>query len=177
MVDPHATTTSGYHLFLEPTGVLRERLSATITELAERYGGPVFPPHVTLLAHIPEGAEAEVRARAQELAQRLTPLQIRLSQPAGEDAYFRNLYLHVLPTEELLQAHDIAEAFFAQNSLSVYMPHLSLVYGTLTAPEQATCIHGLGVPPGESFSADTLHLYKTEGSVSEWKLLESFPLS
>lgn len=169
-------TTSGYHLFFEPNGELKAQLEALVAELATKHRGLVFPPHVTLCSHIPDAPLEEVSAKALLLAQKLAPLTLKLAQAAGEPEYFRNLYLHIVPTEELLHAHEIAQEIFEQSSTNVYMPHLSLYYGALTPSEQQENIAALDLPVRESFIADTLYLYKTEGTAEEWRQVGAFPL-
>ena len=66
--DPRSATTTGFHLFLEPSGALGEGLAAQIRQLAARHDGPVFPPHVTLLGSIEGYSEDDVVARTTALA-------------------------------------------------------------------------------------------------------------
>ena len=48
-------------------GSMAERLRREIAYLADAYGGPVFPPHVTLVGAV-TGSEADVVQSATELA-------------------------------------------------------------------------------------------------------------
>ena len=49
----------GYHLWLVPEGNALHRLQGIVDRLAEAYDGPVFTPHVTLLAGL--AGEFELR--------------------------------------------------------------------------------------------------------------------
>ena len=51
-------------------GALADRLHQEIGYLADAYGGPTFPPHVTLVGSV-NGSEAEVVKSAHELAANL----------------------------------------------------------------------------------------------------------
>lgn len=60
---------------------------------------------------------------------------------------------------------------------STYMPHLSLIYGDLPMPSREAVQHEvepnlMGLP----VELDSIQVWCTEGVVSEWKLLRSFPL-
>ena len=56
-----------YTVSIIPQGEVFDRLYGLIKELAEKYYGPVFEPHVTLLGGIPL-PEAEMRAKTEKLA-------------------------------------------------------------------------------------------------------------
>ncbi len=176
-MNPESPETSGYHLFLEPAGELRRELSAVIASLAGQYGGPVFPPHVTLLASIPDAPEAELTHKARELADSLAPLSLTLGELASEDAYFRALYSVILEQEALRALHAEAARAFGMPPEDAYLAHLSLLYGNYPEGEKAVSRAGLSYPRGVSFTASTLHLYKTPGPPGAWVQIAEFPFS
>ena len=83
-VDPTSSKTTGYHIFLQPKGMLARNLSNTIQSLAEEFSGPVFDPHVTLLARISVKDEEMLIAQTEKLAPRepsiVGPLRSTMSQ-------------------------------------------------------------------------------------------------
>ena len=168
MIDPRDSKTTGYHLFLEPEGALREELSALIRNLAGEYGGPVFAPHVTLLARIPVEAEEKIIEKAQSLAKLLTPLTLTLGDLAAEERYYRALYIKIKEVEEMEKCHAQANETFSMQDEAAYLPHLSLLYGNYPQEKKEATMQVLQFPRGASFSADRLHLYRTEGEVGQW---------
>ena len=70
-----------YHLWVKPSGTIRDTLIQTIRELAQQLDGPVFEPHVTLLADL-IGTEEEHIQRSQIVTQQLRPFNITLSEPS-----------------------------------------------------------------------------------------------
>lgn len=56
-----------YSIWIEPKGPLAARLQKEIDYLADAYGGPTFPPHVTLVGGV-IGTEEQVVACAKGLA-------------------------------------------------------------------------------------------------------------
>ena len=55
-------------------GALATQLQQEISYLADAYGGPTFPPHVTLVGGV-EGTESQILESAMELADALKVLQ------------------------------------------------------------------------------------------------------
>ncbi len=176
MFDPHSSSTAGYHLFLEPEGVLRQKLSTVIEQLAEEYGGPLFTPHVTLLARIASEEEALLVEKAKLLAEQIAPFSITLGNFGLEDAYFRALYVHA-ECEEIVRAHKSANQIFGTEDERAYIPHVSLLYGNYPYDRKQKTAQALSLPPGETFLVDRIHLYKTEGEVSEWIHIGEYSLT
>ncbi len=81
MFDSKDSKTIGYHLFLLPqSGVLQEETQRIINELAEKFGGPKFDSHATLLAHIPAADETELVEKTKRLANMMRPFEIELGE-------------------------------------------------------------------------------------------------
>jgi 2'-5' RNA ligase len=154
----------GFSLWLVPEGEMRRRLAALIESLARRLGGPVFEPHVTLLAGIRE-AERDAIASTERTLRGAPALPLRFSGAETADTYFRALYLGVAPTTPLLDLHAAAREVFDRRDDPPYVPHLSLVYG---APPPAAVVEELRPSAPDGFEARTLDVYSTEGPVESW---------
>ena len=155
---------AGFSLWIVPEGDVRRRLAALIAELARRFGGPVFDPHVTLLAGLPGPAESVI-ARAEEVMRVSNPFPVRFVGPELGNSYFRSLYLRVEPRPELLALHAAARDAFGRTEEPPFFPHLSLMYGAPPPPAVMEEVR-LAVPDG--FEARTVDLYSTEGEVDRW---------
>ena len=177
MFDSTSSTTIGYHLFFEPTGILAEEVSVIIQKLAAEYGGPVFTPHVTLLARIPIQDEASVIEKASRFAQSVSPFNLTLQEFEAEDAYFRALYLTVREQDEMRELHKQACAYFSTDENPAYKAHMSLLYGNYPREIKDATMNSLSMPERRSFLADSIHLYKTEGEASGWYRVKEFKLS
>jgi 2'-5' RNA ligase len=173
MIDPRSPETSGYHLFLEPEGQLRDILTQQIVHLAEQFHGPVFPPHVTLLGPI-ERVEAEVIQLAQALAAETHPFTLTLGDWGREPVFFRSLYARIEDSVPLQSCHDRAKELFTRENEPFYAPHLSIFYGLPSDEERRALIQEISYPRGVSFVADRIHIYKTEGRADAWKLIDTF---
>lgn len=175
--DPHSSATTGYHLFFLPQGALAEQLSAIIKQLAEENGGPVFPPHITLLARVPDTDEEELIEKTRRLAAQMQPLSLTLGTLRSEDSYFRALYSEISEQDALRALHEQASSVFGMEKDPAYEGHLSLLYGNYPEEQKAQTRESLALPEGPSFIADTLHLFKTPGTTDTWRQIISAPLN
>jgi len=173
MFDPKSKETIGHHLFLEPDEPLLGELSGIIRTLSETYGGPVFDPHVTLLARIEDD---NVMEKARILAREMLPLTLRVSGIEGEDEYFRAFYLKVEPTPELMDAHSRANELFGMEDARAYAPHLSLFYGNIDDDARQRLRAAVPSFVGTTFTVSTLSLFKTAGAADLWQRTERYPL-
>ena len=169
-------STPTYHLWLVPAGEPQHALAAVISTLARELGAPVFEPHVTLLANLGD-AEHEHLRRAEELAGRLQPTRIVLSEPSYTDEFFQCLFMKVEPTPEVVRLRATAAAVFGRDP-QPYMPHLSLVYGSFAPSLKRAVIRRLPPEARTSFVAETLHVIKADSTAPEdWHEIARFPFN
>ena len=174
MIAPASDKTDGYHLFLEPEGKLREEVVAIIGSLAAEFTGPMFSPHVTLLARIPVEEEGVLIEKTKQLASSLSPFEVALGTVDMERAYFRALYLQV-ESEEIKNVHQRANELFSMQDEREYVPHMSLLYGNYPETQKQEVASALEVPSRSSFLVNKLHLYKTDGETSNWVKIAEVP--
>lgn len=164
-----------YSLWFMPAGELAERLSRMIRRLSARYGGPNFPPHVTLLGNI-TGPRPELLAASARIARELRPFTIRLDKLDAFDQYFRCLLVRAALNQPVRHAHQIACREFRRQREPAYMPHLSLLYGNFTAAEKAGAMAELGPRLDLEFKARSLYLYATRPDPLKWRRVARFGL-
>jgi len=155
---------AGFSLWIVPQGEVRRRLAALIQALSRRFGGPVFEPHVTLLAGVP-GPAPDVLAKARKAVRSQGPFEVRFMGPEAGDSYFRCVYLRVQPSPELLALHESAREAFGRRDEPPFFPHLSLLYAPPPAPPIVDEIRA-SLPAG--FGARRVDIYSTEGEVASW---------
>lgn len=159
-----------------PPAPVRERFARLIETLGQRLGTPRFAPHVTL-GGATNLAEKEVCARTEALARRLAPVPIRLTEVGYTDEYFRCLFVLAERNVELLAAHRLACECFGKPPAADFMPHLSLVYGTLSREQKERLIDEIGRRFDVSFRADSISLCLPSGPPPHWRLRGPFPLT
>ena len=155
-----------------PSGEVCQRLAGTILELSRQYGTPAFEPHVTLAGGI-VGPAREVESQMKDLARRLPPLTIRLTTVAGLEEYFRCLFVRVAQTRPIMSANEVAREIFRLPKRPAFMPHLSLLYGSLKSIEKERIIASLGRQFEIEFKAATLHLYLIKREPEVWRSVAS----
>ena len=165
-----------YHLWVKPSGAVREMLVQTIRELAHELGGPVFEPHVTLLADL-IGTEQEHTQRSRIATRQLQPFEIILSEPSYRTQYFQCLFMRVEQTPSLMSANALARRIF-QKPKEIYRPHLSLAYGSHPASRKKAVIHNLPPDVRTSFEVTTLSLIRADSrDPKEWHEIATYPFA
>jgi hypothetical protein len=165
----------GISLWLVPEGDTRLRLAALIDRLAARLGTEPLAPHVTLLPGLP-GPEDAVLGAASAVASRLPPLLVRLGGVEGHDEHFRCLFARAVVDGPLRAAHAAVARAFDREPDPAFLPHLSLVYGTLPPETKWPLAMELASAVPGSIEAARLHVWRTEGPVGDWRELGTFLL-
>jgi hypothetical protein len=156
-----------YALWLLPDQVGTDSFASLIDDLSNRYKGPRFAPHVTLLGRV-TGAEEDLTDGTEHLAQQLRVLTLRPQGIAREAYYFRCFYVKLEPSADLAQAHESAADTFGCDFVSDYLPHLSLIYGHLPRKEKDELRSEIEpcLPP--DFVVNRLQLVHLTVSVADW---------
>ena len=190
--------TSVYSLWLEPPPALASTSAGFIGRYAGASGGrcPTFDPHVTLAGGF-VGTEAQAREKSAaivaSLASAFGPLRCDAMEVSAGTRFHQCVYLCVVPTEQLANAHALAARAFGlepgNGGGAPYMPHLSLVYGDLTETEReharkdaAAALLGDGdtnASHAASFAAAEVSLWRTDVqdlSCESWSRVDRYPL-
>lgn len=164
-----------YALWLLPDDTARGSFTDLINSLSDRYRGPRFSPHVTLLGRV-TGLEDGLADTTARLAEQLRVFTLRPQGLAGEPYYFRCFYARLEKSEELAQAHERASDSFKSGYAADYLPHLSLVYGHLPRSEKAKLRAEIKDSVPADFKADRLQLIHIAVSVPDWRVVVTYPL-
>jgi 2'-5' RNA ligase len=123
-----------------------------------------------------ETHEEEMISKTQELASLIHPLPIQLTTIAYTDSYYRALFVKVDRSAEIFTAYQQAKKLFPSHQKIGYIPHLSLLYGNFSIETKKEIIKEIGETFANTFEADTLYLYLTEGAASDWQRIRAFSL-
>lgn len=170
--------TTGYSIWLEPEGEIRERLKGVIRSLSDGHGTPLFDPHVTLVGGL-EGSEDEVGRHTESLANRIKPYMVELTGQVGcEEIWQKAMFIIVQETNPVMEANQLARTEFNLAGGDRYRPHLSLMYSnTIPLARRHEIARGLNrLDLIGQFPVSKIHLYRTAGKVEEWVKLEEFSL-
>ena len=164
-----------YALWLLPDQVATDSFASLIDDLSNRYEGPRFAPHVTLLGRA-TGAEKDLAKTTEHLAQQLPVLTLRPQEIAKEAYYFRCFYVKLEQSADLAQAHKQAADVFGVDFVSDYLPHLSLIYGHMSREEKDKLRSEIEPRIPSDFVADRLQLIRVTVSVADWHVVITSPL-
>ncbi len=118
-----------FSLYLQPEENNLDMLTIAMSALAQKYGGPEFVPHVTL---IPErwATLSEIVAFAQEIAKTiLKKIPIALTGVGTGETYFKCVFFTVVETPELLLLAQRAREVFGVTLAEVpFRAHFSMLY-------------------------------------------------
>lgn len=165
----------GFSLWLMPEGEERKELNTLILELSRKLGTPSFWPHVTLLGQVMEDKK-DVLEKTASLASSLNDFVINLKGTDYLDEYFRCLFLIARKEADLVNANLKARTLFSRRDEPPFMPHLSLVYGNLSAEAKENVLAEVIGIREYSFSVRKISLFSTSGSPHEWYHVEDFPM-
>ncbi len=169
------TTSTGYSIWLMPTGDVRDELSKTISQLSALYATPVFPPHVTLIGNL-AGNVAELSSQTQQLASRTRKFEITLAKIDYLDEYFRCLFVQAEETPALGEAIRTARIIFHREQDAKFMPHLSLMYGSFNAETKKQIVQAVGREFSRGFPVKSVHLFSTKGEPKDWYPVQEFEI-
>lgn len=170
-----ATPLEAASLWLTPEGETAERLAVWIGRFAERLNTARFAPHVTLLSGL-SGDPLALREPTRAAAAELAPFEVHLDTVDGRDEHFRCLFVRAAEPAALAAAHATAARAFGRAPDPSFLPHLSLVYGTLAPERKRDLAREAASLLDVRFEARSLRLWSTAGPVASWRELEVSPL-
>jgi 2'-5' RNA ligase len=165
-----------FFLWLLPPDSVHDRFAALIGTLSRRLGTSAFTPHLTLIGSV-DLPELDVVSRAAALAADLPPPRIHLTRIEWSDAFYRCLFIRAETTAALQAAHRTASACFGRSPEPAFMPHLSLVYGSIPTAEKERIAAEIGPLAEATFVADRLVICFADGPPERWRTIHAFPLT
>ena len=156
-----------HSLWLLPPAAHSAALHSHICALADRYEGPAFEPHVTLLGSIPGERRARI-TQVDAIVAHLQPVPMTLTRLDHEPTWNRCLVVRIPPEPSLVQASRQVRDALDWRRTAPFQPHLSLFYA-LSKPERGARIMATLTWSPISFVSDHLSLVDTSGPVHTWK--------
>ncbi len=176
IMPPPEGKANGYSVWLMPNDA-DGHLCAWLIRRCAQYSGLLFPPHCTLVGNIVAFQESVLLELFYDLARTMPPIAGRLISAKTEDVFFRAVYaLFKDPAPIIRERRAVRERLGSIVQPSIPPPHVSILYGTYGAVvKEKVCAMVQDALPWR-FHMDTLAVMRTEGTVSEWKIVERFPL-
>ena len=164
-----------YSLWLMPSGDVYDELAKLNSRLSREYGSPSFEPHVTLIGEL-VGPKGDILHRTSELAAIVRPYTIRLTRVGYSPEFSRCLFIKAEETDDVMQANLRARQIFGLEQESIYIPHLSLMYGRFNPEKKEEIIRRIGRKFDLSFWVNSIHLFSTGWGPENWYRVQEFVL-
>jgi hypothetical protein len=116
-------------------------------------------------------------AAAAELAAALPDLSVRFDGLEHSAEYFRALVVRVAPDLPILDARRRAQAAFPGEPVGPFVPHLSLLYGSLPVETRRHLAAEVRESAPPAIVMRALEVHATEGAPAEWRRLARLPLA
>jgi 2'-5' RNA ligase len=170
-----ANVLEGYCVVIIPSQAALDTLQLCNAELAKKYGGPVFKPHLTVLleALVPED---ELLSIVESVAKTYPAPLMRFNEVCLGSVFYKCAYLGVEKTVELEVINK--SLLDACNMSKPFDPHISLAYGDFsdeTLSQIKTDAEAfLTRHPIQDGLASSIEVWKTEGTIDAHHSIASF---
>lgn len=110
-------------------------LSEIISKLARKYNGPVFQPHCTLIDKT-DISLPRMKSAIINLMNHFNPIEVHPRKIGYTDNVWRALYIELKEKPILTKWHEHICDLLSINSDNDYLPHISLMYNTVSEKEK-----------------------------------------
>lgn len=164
-----------YALWLLPHGARATALQHSICSLAQRWGAPVFAPHLTVCSGISTVSIHAVIAQCTALATTTHPLVLVPTALGTTSDFYRCLFLHIAANDALsvLRSRVLPWAEERQP----WIPHISLLYADIPEDRKIEMMPEVSAHCNTPIECATLALYITTGTVEQWHEVASWQLA
>lgn len=157
-----------YSLLTNPPERIFSKLKAKIDELSDKYNGPKFDPHLTILGNI-EGELSDIEEKVKTLASGLQTLELELSETSFSTTYFQNVFVRVKSNAALMNLNLKAKELFGMEN-NVFMPHVSLLYGDQDMKTREEAVSEIEIEK-ESFIVDKFVIITSGNDPNTWEIV------
>ncbi|KAJ4823901.1 hypothetical protein Tsubulata_026747 [Turnera subulata] len=174
---------SVYSVWAIPPEDVAPRLRKLMDGLRSEFGGPQFPPHVTVVGAI-SLTEQDALDMFKAACDGLRAYTAAVDRVATGTFFYQCVYLLLHPAAEVVEASDRCSGHFGYQRSTPYMPHLSLLYADLTDDQKQKALEKANALDesinGLSFPISRLALWKTDTedkTLTSWEKVAECSLS
>lgn len=151
-----------------------QELSQIINFLSNKYGGPIFFPHLTLVGGINKDKK-EIFKATDMIASDIDNLKLTLGETSFGTTFFQSVFVRVKASASLMRQNIRAREVLSIGN-DMYMPHVSLLYGNhnMKIREEATQQINL---QNRNFNIEKLVVVLSSNDPDEWKILHQANLN
>jgi 2'-5' RNA ligase len=164
-----------YSLWLVPDTADERQFAEAIDYLSERFSGPRFAPHITLLSGL-HGQVEDLATKTSGLASELKSFSAKATGLAMEPYYFRDFYLKLESSADLVLAYQRTNQTFSRSTDGDFRPHISLHYGTSSREERIDMGKEIHSQLPGNITIDKLYLVHITLAVPNWRIISRHEL-
>ena len=140
-------------------------LSESIFKLAQKYNSPVFQPHCTLIGKT-DVPLPRIKSAVIDLMSNYKPINVHPVKISFTDNLWRSLYIELYEKKVLTKWHE-----HICNSLSInydndYLPHISLMYNTISVREKEKLSDEIKLK--SAYKISSIKVIDCSENVEEW---------
>ena len=117
-----------YSVWIELPFEGKRDIMPLIKRLHDKYDGPIFEPHITLVARHEQKLDQFV-SNLKKVAENNNPFQVELGEIDYGNTYFQAVFQRVRTSTELLNLRQNVQDVYDFESF--FVPHVSLFYGNI----------------------------------------------
>ncbi|KAJ3065640.1 hypothetical protein HDU98_010965 [Podochytrium sp. JEL0797] len=154
---------------------LHTKLTAIIDHFSAKLGTPKWSPHITLASFQADPIEAAAKIAA--ATKNHGAFKVPLIDIVTKALFFQCVMAKADETEQLMSLNALMQTLYPlQHKNEVYWPHLSLVYGDLSADARKQVVDEIKANKewnivGSVVEIETIGIWKIEGEVENWSLV------
>lgn len=116
-----------YFVWIIPPEPVFSELDNILRDLSQKYDGPLFHPHMTLLSNVEKPLE-EIQQAVENAVHGLDTFKLSLGPISFSTTYHQSVFVRVNSIAPLMNLNlSLKKSLGFQNT--VFMPHMSLLYG------------------------------------------------
>ena len=174
--NPVSPTKMQYSIWIPIQGKTGQNLTSLVKRLANKYHGPVFEPHLTLLSPIPQKKGVVIK-KTIEISKVVRPFKLTTANIDYGNTYFQCVFIRVNTSKPLMETVRFARTHFGIKS--TFVPHISLFYGNVDIKTRAEIARSVKLP-NLSFIAGKIVVTPAGESLpnpKDWHHLAQIPFS
>jgi len=164
-----------YSIWLMPDDkTIYRKFENIVSKLSEDFGGPIFDPHITLMADV-EMDKSKFLEKVELLSKQIKPFKLETMDTSFSTTYFQSVFVFVKATADLMNARLCADEVFGREN-SMFMPHISLLYGDFDMQTREKAMKSIEMPR-LSYAVDSLVVTPAAGDPKNWYHIAKYNLS
>ena len=141
-------------------------LSKIIIKLAQKYDGPVFQPHCTLICKT-DVSLSKIKSTIINLNCDFDLSKIHTKKIVYSDNLWRTLFIEIIEKQLLTGWHNNLCDLLSINPDKDFLPHISLMYNSISVKEKRIIFNRIQLKP--VYKIQSIQIVDCSGKVESWK--------